>query len=196
MTWEQIKALVVETLTAPQLAAPKVLALGLPRQVVWLGIALISVLNGLYYALLLPGMARSGFGVPEMAQSPLLLTIFILIIFVGMMSLMVVTGRFLGGAGDIERIGAVTVWLQGLRFLAQVAISIVSIVSPLIGWVGAMAIGIWGIWVLLNFVAKAHEFSIPKALATMAMTFVGLILIMSVVSAVLGVAPAVPNGEI
>ena len=196
MTFDQFKNLAIETLTSPQSAASKLLAWDIPRQVVWLGIALISVLNGLYYALLLPGMAQAGMAVPDIVGSPILLTLFILIIFSVMVAMMTFAGNLLGGRGDIDRIGKITVWLQGLRFLAQLAISLMSLILPLIGWLGAMALGIWGIWILLNFVAKAHEFSIPKAIGALAVTFIGLVLIMSVVSAALGLTPPVPSGEI
>ena len=196
MTFDQFKNLAIETLTSPQAAASKLLAWDIPRQVVWLGIALISVLNGLYYALLLPGMAQAGMAVPDIPVSPILLTLFILIIFSVMVAMMTFAGNLLGGRGDIDRIGKITVWLQGLRFLAQLAISLMSLILPLIGWLGAMALGIWGIWILLNFVAKAHEFSIPKAIGALAVTFIGLVLIMSVVSAALGLTPPVPSGEI
>lgn len=196
MTLDQVKPLVLETVTAPALAARKVLSVQVPGQAIWLALALISVLNGVYYALLLPGLAQSGLAVPAIVNAPLMITLFILAVFAMMVFLMTVTGRMLGGVGDLESIGKITVWLQGLRFLAQVTISLLSIVSPLLGWVASMGLGIWGIWILLNFLAEAHGFAIPKAIGVMAMTFVGVLLIMSILSAVLGIAPPAPTGDI
>lgn len=196
MTSDQVKVLVVETVTSPAQAARKVLDWAVPMQGVWLGITLIAVLNGMYYAMLLPRMAQSGLTLPPIVESPLAVALFILTIFVTMVYLTVFSGRMLGGTGDIERIGKITVWLQGLRFGAQVVISLISMVSPLIGWLASTALGFWGIWILLNFVAEAHGFTIPKAIGTMVMTFIGLVLIMSILSAVFGLTPPVPNGEL
>lgn len=196
MTMDLVKSLIVETLTDPAKAARRVLAIDVPAQAIWMGIALIAVLNGFYYALLLPQMAQAGMVAQSVAGSPLLVTGFILLVFSVMVVLTSVCGRFLGGHADVVTIGKITVWMQGLRFAAQVLISLVSLVLPPLGWLASLALGIWGIWIILNFVAEAHGFTVPKALGTLAMTFIGMVLIMSVFSAAFGLTPAVPNGGI
>ena len=196
MTFDQIKPLVLETVTAPASAARKILGMPVPPQATWIVLALVAILNGAYYALLLPGLAQSGMAVPSFVNSPVIIAFFVLVVFVLMVFLMTVSGRFIGGQGDIQTIGKITAWLQALRFLAQVVISAVSLVSPLLGWVASMALGIWGIWILLNFLAEAHGFAIPKAIGVMVMTFIGVVLIMSIFSAAIGIAPPTPTGDI
>lgn len=196
MTFDEVKSLAIETVTLPGTAAQKVLALPVPSQAVWLGLALVSILNGIYYALLLPGMARSGMAVPAVAGAPVLMTLFILTVFVTMIVLLAVSGRMLGGQGDVDRVSRIIVWLQLLRFGAQVAISLISLAIPILGWLASLALGVWGVWILLNFIAAAHEVQIPKALGALVMTFLGVVLVMSILSAAFGVVPAVPNGEI
>ncbi|WP_136635694.1 YIP1 family protein [Pseudooceanicola onchidii] len=195
MTFDDLKSLALETVTNPAQAAKRVLALDVPMQAVWMGLGLVAVLNGIYYSVLLPGLAQAGLAVPAMVGSPVTLTGFILVIFVLMVFLTAFSGRLLGGIGDVESVGKITVWLQMLRVVAQVVISILSLVSPLLGWLAATALGIWGIWILLNFVAQAHGFNIPKALGTLAVMFVGLIVVMSVLSAALGLAPPAQTGD-
>ena len=196
MNWDLLKALVVETVTNPAQAAKKVLALDIPTQAIWVGLALIAVLNGLYYAMLLPSLAAAGLITSELAAMPLIVTMFILFVFVGMVYLTTIGGRFLGGTGDVLRVGQVTVWLQGLRLAAQVAIAVISFVAPFLGWIASTALGLWGIWIALNFVAAAHEFSIPKAIGALVITFFGLVLALSILTALFGFAPPVSNGEI
>lgn len=196
MTWDELKGLVVETVVSPATAARRVLEIPVPSQAVWLGLALISILNGLYYALLLPRMAQAGVGVPTIVNAPILMTMFILTIFVMMVGLIAVTGQMMGGQGRVDHVARIMVWLQGLRFFAQIAVSILSLVSPLIGWLASLALGLWGVWILLNFVAETHGFSVVKAIGVIVTTFIGVILIMSILAAAFGLTPAIPNGEI
>jgi hypothetical protein len=196
MIANQLKSLVLETLVNPAQAARAVLAYAVPGQAVWLALVLIAVLNGLYYSMLLPGLASAGLISQQLVSAPLMVALFIVVVFFGMVGLTTLAGRFLGGTGDFERIGKMTVWLQALRFGAQVAISLLSLVAPFLGWIASTVLGLWGLWIVFNFVAEAHAFSIPKAVGALVMTFFGLVMILSILSAILGLAPPVPNGEI
>ncbi|WP_375172847.1 YIP1 family protein [Pseudooceanicola sp.] len=196
MTMDRVKSLAIETVLSPAKAAGQVLATPVPSQAVWLGLALIAVLNGLYYSLLLPGLADAGLISAQLAGAPVMVTLFILVVFFGMVALTTVCGRVLGGTGDLDHVAKMTVWLQALRFAAQVAISLISIVVPFLGWIASTALGLWGLWIIFNFVAVAHAFTIPKSIATLVMTFIGMVLVLSILSAVFGLTPPVPNGEI
>lgn len=193
---DQVKALVIETLLNPAQAARAVLGYAVPPRAIWLALILIGVLNGLYYSMLLPGLASAGLISPQLISAPLVVTLFIVLVFFGMVGLTTLAGRFLGGTGDFEQIGKMTVWLQALRFAAQVAISVLSLAVPFLGWIASTVLGLWGLWIVFNFVAAAHAFSIPKAVGALVMTFFGLVMILSILSAILGLTPPVPNGEI
>ncbi|EAQ01081.1 hypothetical protein OB2597_03549 [Pseudooceanicola batsensis HTCC2597] len=194
MTAEEVRSLVIETVVSPGEAARKIVGFRLPTGVLWTALALIGVLNSLYYGLLLPGAAEAGLVPQTMAESPLLIAVIVLSILAAMAYLLRISGRMLGGAGDMADMLKITVWLQGLRLLAQVAISFISLISPAIGWLVAMVVGIWGLWILIVFIAAGHGFETLKGLGTLVMTFIATILIMSVLSAALGLGP--PPGEL
>lgn len=194
MNRDQIRALIVETVVRPASAAKDVLAVQVPRNALWTALALVGVMNGLYYGLLLPSAAAAGMVPVSMANAPLIVTGAVLTILVVMVFLLTISGRVLGGQGDLDALLKITVWLQGLRLLAQVAISIVSLAIPAIGWLAAMVIGIWGIWILVVFIAAAHGFATSKGFGTLLGTFVATVFALSILSAILGLG--VPAGDL
>ncbi|MBB06206.1 Yip1 family protein [Pseudooceanicola sp.] len=194
MTPNELKSLVFETVTAPSLAARKVMAFDAPQAALWLGLILMAALHGIYYGILLPGAAKAGLVMPAMANAPLLIAGLLLSIFVVMAYLMAMSGRLLGGVGDFAAMMKVTIWLQAMRLLAQVVISTLSLISPALGWVAMMAVGLWGIFILLTFVATAHEFEVIKAVGVIVMTFFATIIVLSTLMTVFGVATPPTTG--
>ena len=196
MTWDEVKGLAGETVVTPSSGARRVVAYAAPTGLLWQALAVVAVLHGIYYGLLLPGAARSGLVSPALANAPLIVAACIFAFFALMVLLLAQAGRFLGGAADVPAMLKVTIWLQALRLLAQIAISAVSIISPLIGWLGMLVVGIWGLWVLLSFIATAHGFEIIKAVGALVMAFIVLIFVMSILTAIAGFAPPTPTGDI
>lgn len=194
MTFDRLKSLIVESVVSPASAAREVLSVDLPRATLWTALALLGVLNGIYYGILLPGAAQAGVIPAAMANMPFVVTGAVLVILFVMVHLLTLTGRFLGGHGTVDRVLIVTIWLQTLRLLAQLVISVLSIAIPPVAWLVAMAAGVWGVWMLIVFIATAHEFSPVKGFGTLLATFVATIFALSILSAVLGFGT--PTGEI
>lgn len=194
MSFDDLRGLIVETITTPAQAARKVLAFDVPRSALWSALALIAILNGIYYGLLLPGAARAGLVPVALANAPLMVTAGIFVVLTVLIYALMVTGRMLGGIGDLDALMKVTIWLQGLRVLAQVAISVLSVIIPALGWALAMAVGIWGLWILVVFVATAHGFAPLKGVGTLIAGFAITVLVMSVLTALMGFG--VQPGEI
>jgi hypothetical protein len=181
--------LVVETITAPQNAAPKVLAYQPKSGALWTALLLVAVLNGILYSLLLAGGASRGMILPAMLSSPMQLTMFIgarlgLIVFT-----LASAGRVLGGQGDVAALLRVTIWLQSLRLALQLVIVVLSALLPLAAWLLAMATMFWGAWIMVNFVAAAHRISVLRAVGVLALSFVGVIVALSILLPILGVTP-------
>ena len=195
MTADQVKALIIQTLMAPAEAARVVSRYPAPDRAVWLGLALVGVLNGLYYAAILPSLARQGVVPMEVAHMPLIIALVIVLVFAAMVVLTTVCGRFLGGTATLPMIGKIMVWLQGLQFLARIGVTLISFISPLIGWLVSTVLGFWGIWILINFISATHEITVVKSLGVLLMMFVVMIFGISILTAIIGIAPPVPTGD-
>jgi len=194
MNWERLKSLIVESVVSPASGAREVLSYDIPRAALWTALTLLGVLNGMYYGVLLPGAAQAGVIPAAMANAPFVVTGAILIILAVMVHLLTITGRLLGGTGTIEALLKVTVWLQALRLLAQLAIAVLSIAVPPVAWLVAMVVGVWGLWMLITFIAAAHDFTPIKGIGTLLATFIATIFALSILSAILGFGT--PTGEI
>ncbi|WP_407493485.1 YIP1 family protein [Pseudooceanicola sp. MF1-13] len=194
MTFDQVKSMIVASIKTPAIGAQQVLSVDLPRAALWTALTLLGVLNGMYYGMILPGAAQAGVIPAGMANAPFVVTGAILIILALMVHLLVFTGRILGGTATIDAMLKVVVWLQGLRLLAQVVISVLSLAIPPLGWLVAMAVGVWGLWMMIVFIATAHNFTPIKGLGTLLGTFVAAIFALSILSAILGLGT--PTGEI
>ena len=181
--------LVVETITAPQNAASRVLTYQPQSGALWTALLLVAVLNGILYSLLLAGGISRGMILPPMLSSPMQLTMFI----GAMLALIVFTlasaGRVLGGQGDVAALLRVTIWLQSLRLALQLVIVVLSAILPLAAWLLAMATMFWGAWIMVNFVAVAHRISVLRAVGVLALSFVGVIVALSILLPILGVTP-------
>ncbi len=192
MNLAQMRDLVVETVVSPASAAKVVTRFSAARPTLWTALILIAVLNGLYYGVLLPSAAAAGLVPVNMANAPFIVTGAILLIFTVMVFLLTIMGRFLGGRGDLDAVMKITVWLQALRLLAQIIISVLSLAIPFLGSLFALAVGVGGLWVLVVFIAAAHQFETVKGFGTLLGTFVATVFALSILSGILGLG--VPSG--
>jgi hypothetical protein len=63
-------------------------------------------------------------------------------------------------------------------------------IVPGLAWIVGMAAGIWGIYMMICFVAAAHGFDTRlKAVGVVGVTFVSAVLLLSVLLSAMGVAP-------
>ncbi|MEX1236356.1 MAG: YIP1 family protein [Roseovarius sp.] len=187
-----------QTLTAPRDAANRILALDLPRDSLWMALALMGVLNGIVYSLVMQVGDGPQEGAPEMMmpaalQSPLLFTTFLL----GALILTVLTltwvGRKMGGKGETRHILALVAWMQMLRLIVQLVLVVLMVALPLAGLILVVVASVWGMVILVIFVDRAHEFgNIFKAAGVIILGFLGMLVALSTVLSVFG--PLVMGG--
>jgi hypothetical protein len=72
------------------------------------------------------------------------------------------------------------VWLQGLRLLVQVALSLIMVISPTFSALLAFAASLLGCWILINFINLFHGFN-SMFTALIVMVVVGLAVVLGLV---------------
>ncbi|WP_193082476.1 YIP1 family protein [Pseudooceanicola spongiae] len=174
-----------QSILNPMAAAPLLVSTPLNPAVVPLTLALVAVLNGLLYGILLPvDFFSGGFA------SPIVLATLVGGVVWGSAAILAAVGRMFGGHGTTTTLLRVTLWLQILRLTAQVVLSVVGMIVPGLAWMVGMAAGIWGIYMMICFVAAAHGFDTRlKAVGVVGVTFVSAVLLLSVLLSAMGVAP-------
>ncbi len=85
-----------------------------------------------------------------------------------------------GGGGSFEIVLASLVWLQGLRLLVQVALSVIMLISPTFSALLAFAASLVGCWILINFINLFHGFN-SMFTALIVMVVVGLAVVLGLV---------------
>ncbi|MFC6687434.1 YIP1 family protein [Jhaorihella thermophila] len=156
MTLAELRSLTVLSVTVPAEAARRILALRLPRGVLWSALLLAAALNAILFALsniLLPTPHM----MPWIFQSPLVYFGLVVLALVAFIQALVWVGQGLGGQGGTDEIMAVIVWMQYLRVLVQAASLVLMLVFPILSLVLVMAATVIGVWILLHFIAQAHR---------------------------------------
>ncbi len=187
-----LRDLAVESVTDPRSAAARLLAASPGREALKLWLPLVAILNGMYYSQALPVASQGQMGVtiPAFMTNPIALSAVVAVIMVAMSAFFVMSGRLMGGKASLEDVLLVTCWLQSLRLAAQFLITAISTIAAGIGALLALVAGVWGIYVLANFLTTAHRFDTPlKGIATMAVGVLGFAFAMSFLLAILGLAP-------
>lgn len=170
-TMNNVLGLVGLTLRSPQEGASSVLALSLPRPVVWQILLLITVVSVLLAQLTLAMLVSS---TPSLAADMLFLSPFVAVMVHGGTIVLTVfaifwIGRLFGGKGAFEETLALVTWLQFVFVLLQVVQTLAFLVDPTIAdLLGLVAIGLF-FWLLTNFVAVLHGFS------SLGLVFAGII---------------------
>ena len=157
------RALLSRTLFAPREAAAHILALDLPRQWLWTALALMVVLNAISHALSLqlsPPDPAVALAIPPVFRSPVLFAGFLFVSLTVTIFALSWTGRLLGGAAAPDDILALTVWLQVLRLLLQLAVTLLILMSfpPFPVMLLVLVASFWGLVILVAFVDAAHRF--------------------------------------
>lgn len=152
-----LRDLAVLTVTDPADAARRVLALSLPREVLWTGLVLAVILNTLLYGL-------SGMLLPARDDTPALLNLspaIYLIVLGGGLFLTVhaihKVGRLMGGQGSLDDVLSLFVWLQFLRVALQAATVVLALVAPVLSLLLVFAASLVVIYIMLHFVDQAHR---------------------------------------
>ncbi len=162
MTGQDLKLLVGETLRDPQAAARRILAIGLPAQAGWLGLALVSVL-----ALLMLRVTLLAFGggdeMLNPAGSAMRHPVGGALIQAGIVLLTAIVmawaGRLFGGRGRFQDALFLVVWLQLVLVLVSVIQFTALLVLPPVGGIIALLSIPLFLWLLVSFTAALHGFS-------------------------------------
>ncbi len=181
-----------DTIRAPQEAAQAVLALNLPRNVLWLGLALVITLSTLLASavLLMVPMPEAGAGVPMPVVMGIVQAVFLVLVSLG---IAVIGARF-GGKGDFDGALALMVWLQAV-FLVVQAFQIAAIaigLSVLADIVSLASIPLF-FWLMAQFVTVLHGFSsVWKTFWAIIMFLIAFAFLLSLVVTSFGLVPMMP----
>ena len=174
MTLPDAQALTAQTLRDPRGAARALLALRLNTSVLWPALALIAVLNaGLhgFTLLILPSPQM----LPGVLGSPLLFALFLAGGMVISTFLLTWIGQALGGKAQLDEILVLVVWVQMLRLALQAVVVLLYFVLPGLADLAAIVAGIFGLWIMINFMDEAQGFgSIGKSILVLVLATLGV----------------------
>jgi hypothetical protein len=187
--------MVLLSLREPRTAAEQIIGWRLDRDTLWTALALAACVNTLIFSLSV--VLQPSEAMPAFFTSPLAMFVLLSGVLVVTTHGLYWTGRAIGGQGELGDMLSLIVFLQILRILAQIVIFVLMFVSPGISLLLSLATGIFGMWLLVNFIAAAHRFetlgrAIGTLLIAMAMIVLGLSFLLSIVGiAAQGVMPSV-----
>ncbi len=183
-----LTSLAQTSLRDPQTAARQIMDLGLSRDALWTALALVAIVNTfLVIALVQTSPGAAVVPLPGYFGKPLALFVLIAGLMVVYIHAMYWAGLAIGGQGSLTDVLALVVWFQVLRAAAQITVVVVSALIPALGMLLSLAVAIWGFWIFLNFLATALNLNSPwHAIAVLVVAFVGLVLGLGVLMALIG----------
>ncbi len=180
--------LVQTTLRSPRAAAEQIIGWNLSRDVLWTALALVAILNT-FVIILLIQLAKPDMPLPGYFNTPLALYVLLTGVLVIYVHAIYWAGLAVGGQGTLADVLALVVWLQVLRAIAQVGVLVLTVLLPQIAILLSLAVAIWGLWILLNFITTALKLpTIGHAVTVIVIGAVGLVLGLGILLAVIGVA--------
>lgn len=179
--------LVLLSLREPRQAAEQIIGWRLDRETLWTALALAAAVNTLIFSLSV--VLQPSELMPAFFTSPLAMFVLLTGVLVVTTHGLYWTGRAIGGQGDLGDMLALVVFLQVLRILAQIVIFVLMFVSPGITMIISLATGIFGMWLLVNFIAAAHRFdNLRRAIGTLLIAMVMIVLGLSFLLSIVGIA--------
>ena len=197
MTFDDFKALVRQTLRNPETGARMLMALNLPMAVRWMALLLAVSVSGL-----LAYLAAMLFPVPEtetppmysLVQQPLVMAGMQMVAIVVGAGLMTGVGRMFGGNGNFADALLLTVWIEVMLLLIQIAQIVLSLALPAFsGMLGLLAIAMF-LWLTVQFTKALHGFtSGPKVMLGLFATLLAMGFLLSFFAASIGLLPEMPQ---
>lgn len=186
-----LRRLVIDSLVRPREAARRVLAVRVEAEVLAQAagaVVCLEVLLG-YLTVRMSGSPVDATSATLLAH-PLALAGGQLAVMGGLALLTFRVGRLFGGEGGFLGAAAVVVWLNAVTLVIQAAQLAAFAVVPPVGALIALATLFWLLWAYANFVAELHGFESPvMVLGVVILTMVALVFGLSLLAAMLGVAP-------
>ena len=184
---------VFNSIMEPSKMAQQVIGLNLPREALWIALALVAVLNVVLLALLqMLSPAPIAFEEQTFALSPFAYVAIIGVFLALLVAGTYYTGKIMGGVGTFTATLAIIVWFQSVSLTLEAVQLVLVLISPAIASIfGMLSLGAL-IWCIVNFVNVLHGFeNLGKALTAIVLALVGTALCAGIVLAILGVGPAV-----
>lgn len=178
--------LIQTSLRTPRIAADLIMAMELKRDVLWTALALVAVINTfmLYFMV---QINETPLPLPGYFERPMILFFLNAGLMVVYIHAMFWAGLAIGGQGRLMDVLAVVVWFQALWLMAQVATVLISLAVPGLGALASLGVAVWGFWIFLNFLAAALNLTSPwHGLAVLLVSFVGLVVGLGIVMALIG----------
>ena len=197
MTFDDFKALVRQTLRNPEGGAQMLMALNLPMPVRWMALLLAVSVSGLLAylaAMLFPVPATETPPMYSLVQQPLVMAGMQMVAIVVGAGLMTGVGRMFGGQGNFADALLLTVWIEVMLLLIQVAQIVLSLALPaLSGMLGLLAIAMF-LWLTVQFTKALHGFtSGPKVMLGLFATLLAMGFLLSFFAASIGLLPEMPQ---
>ena len=171
MNAQIFRDLVIETIRAPADAAGRLLAVDLPRNWLWMALALMCVLNAIVYSISVqinPPSPEVQTVIPPAFQSPVLFTIFLFGALVITIYVLQWISQAMSGTATVSDMLLLMTWLQVMRLIFQLAVLILSLVSTALSALLVIGGSIWAVYILAAFIDKANGFdNLLKALGVM-----------------------------
>ncbi len=186
LTWRD---LFVRTLREPAEAAAVILATPLSRSNIFMALVAGAALNAV-----ITGASLQLFPLPQewpaFISNPLSYFALVaggLLLFAHLLTW---SGRAMGGQGEVDDILKLMVWLQFVRIALQVLGLVLTVLLPLLGGLYSLVVAALSIWIVLHFIKAGHRLSsLGAAALILFVTFVGLIVGMSLFLALTGFGP-------
>ncbi|XDA96639.1 YIP1 family protein [Sulfitobacter sp. LCG007] len=189
-------ALALMTLRAPAEAAAIIAAWELPRQVLWMGLALVAILNTFLFSLS-EMIVPTSMPLPGVITNPLVFFVTVAGGLIASVHVFYWTGRMLGApVRDMGPLLALMIWLQALRGVVQAAVLVLLLVSPAISALLVFAASLYAVWILLNFLSVGLGLqSVWRALGVLVAGSLALVLGISILLSFIdvGAIGLIPN---
>lgn len=191
MTLRDVTALLRLTLADPAGGARAVLGLGVPREHHWTLFLLAIALSGAVYQatvlILQPEVPDGARGLPSGFTAAAVTGGTVLLLAAAIRWI----GRLAGGAGELEDILLLMIWLQFVLIALQLVEIVVMLIVPFLSSIVFFAFLAYVLWVLTNFIAVVHGFrSLGRVFLGMVLALFAFAFLLSLVLAPFLGAPA------
>lgn len=178
--------LVWQTIVAPAETAERILALRLPRAVLWEALVLVTVLSVLL-ASLVQGATPTLPTAEGTAVSPLAYGLILGGSLVMMVFALHFTGQALGGSGEFTGAIALVVWLEAVAMVVRFIQGLLLWLSPPFASIFSIVALAVLLWCLINFIDVLHRFdSRGKAVMVLFLAVIGLAVGLFMILALIG----------
>ncbi|WP_299356720.1 Yip1 family protein [uncultured Shimia sp.] len=182
-----LRALFVQTIVAPDNAARVIAGMNLSREAGWMALLLAAILNTLIYftnIALVP--VPDDFWVP-IIRTPLTYLVASFSLTVVLVFALFWAGQMLKGQARLPVLVSLVAWLFCVQSAADLLFVALFLFVPMLAGVFSLAAGLYGIWILINFITVAQGFpDRGKAVMTIVLALMGLVVGLSLFLSVTG----------